>query len=662
MATDTWLGNTNNWLTPGNWSLNAVPGAGDDVVIGSAGNQPILTGTTVAVNSITVNGSDTLQLTNAGIDVANGVTLSGSGGLGGLGTSELNGTVTVTGGEQILVGSSGSLEITGAVTGNAFLTADNGVLQLDAASAAPTLVFLGAGSGLTLGSTLTLTNSFTDTETVTLTAAGSGLIDNAGIVLNGGSIGGQGKVTGPLSGTGIVGAANGTLELTNALPAGQSFNFSISASSTLLLDQTPMGSYTYTFTGASGALALGDDLGFQGTISGMHVGSNGAITSAIDIKGHAVNIASESGQGTTSGTITLSDGTVLNLTNIASSSWLAKTASDGNGGTDIYLLNATPPSSTTVSTFPQSQFTFAGVGDFNGDGFSDLAWFNPIVTELQLTQDDVTVGGGPIPNNPFIGNWNIVGVGDFNGDGTSDLVWQRADHVVTELQLFTPGSNASSYGGGAIVNNAFTDGTWSVAGVGDFNGDGDSDLVWQQAGTGLTEIQLLKGTNVVGGGAIANNPFDTSWNIVGTGDFNGDGKSDLVWQQQGTGTVELQFLNGNTAIGGGAIVNNPFGAGWNVVGVGDFNGDGKSDLVYQQQGTGIVEIQFLNGLTPVGGGVVNSVLTENPALGFKVVGVGNFNGSGKPGLVLQSSVLGGTEVQLLNGITPAGGGVIAFNP
>ena len=55
---------------------------------------------------------------------------------------------------------------------------------------------------------------------------------------------------------------------------------------------------------------------------------------------------------------------------------------------------------------------------------------------------------------------------------------------------------------------------------------------------------------------------------------------------------------------GGAISNSPFGPGWQVVGVGDFNADGKADLVYRNSTTGTTEVQFLNGITPIGGGVV----------------------------------------------------------
>src|SRR5205085_2799818 len=117
------------------------------------------------------------------------------------------------------------------------------------------------------------------------------------------------------------------------------------------------------------------------------------------------------------------------------------------------------------------------------------------------------------------------------------------------------------------------------------------------------EIQYLAGITAIGGGAIAGNAFDRSWTVVAAGDFNGDGRSDLVWQHQGDALVEVQLLTGTTAIGGGLIAGNPFSAGWTVVGAGDFNGDGKADLVYRRASDGLTEIQFLDGLTPIGGDV-----------------------------------------------------------
>ena len=68
----------------------------------------------------------------------------------------------------------------------------------------------------------------------------------------------------------------------------------------------------------------------------------------------------------------------------------------------------------------------------------------------------------------------------------------------------------------------------------------------------------------------------TDWTVVGVGDFNGDGKADILWRHT-SGTLYQWQMNGTSVIGAGS----PGGAptDWTVVGVGDFNGDGKADVL-----------------------------------------------------------------------------------
>ncbi len=301
-----------------------------------------------------------------------------------------------------------------------------------------------------------------------------------------------------------------------------------------------------------------------------------------------------------------------------------------------------------------ASWTLAGVGDFNGDGKADLAYRNATTgaIEVELLNGTKATAGTPVFNNPFASGWNLVAVGDFTGNGKSDLAWQNGPGGLVEIQYM---NGSAAAGGGTIANNPFTSG-WNVIGVGDFTGNGIDDLVWSRQSDGLVEVQLLNGAAAVGGGTIANNPFSLGWSVVGIGDFLGNGKSDLVWQRTSDGLVEIQYMNGNNAVGGGTILNNPFSTGWNVVGVGDVLGNGKSDLIWQNSSSGLVEIQYLNGASAVGGGTI----TNNPfASGWTIAGVGDFNGDGKADLVYRRSSDGLTEVQYLNGSTAIGGGTLA---
>src|SRR5690606_32209179 len=79
---------------------------------------------------------------------------------------------------------------------------------------------------------------------------------------------------------------------------------------------------------------------------------------------------------------------------------------------------------------------------------------------------------------------------------------------------------------------------------GDFNGDGFSDVLWQNTGTGDVQVSLMDGANVVGSGSFAGSPTATA---IGTGDFNGDGLSDILFQD-GADAV-IWTMDGTTQLG-----------------------------------------------------------------------------------------------------------------
>jgi hypothetical protein len=74
----------------------------------------------------------------------------------------------------------------------------------------------------------------------------------------------------------------------------------------------------------------------------------------------------------------------------------------------------------------------------------------------------------------------------------------------------------------------------------------------------------LNGTSLVSGGVAGSNP-GTTWHAVGAGDFNGDGKADILWQNA-DGTPAVWLMNGTTVLSGAAL-GNP-GSQWHVLAMG----------------------------------------------------------------------------------------------
>lgn len=238
---------------------------------------------------------------------------------------------------------------------------------------------------------------------------------------------------------------------------------------------------------------------------------------------------------------------------------------------------------------------------------------------------------------------------DLDGDGHSDLVFQNG----------TTGQLAFWYMNGVMITGGVTASVtpasgYQMRGTGDFNQDGNPDLVFQNKTTGQIVIWFMSGTNYIGGSSVALVPL-AGYQVVGVGDFNGDGLPDLALQHSTNGSVVIWFMSGTSVTSGSFISLTP-AAGYQVAGVNDLNADGHPDLVFQSSQTGQIAIWYLNGITVTGG-----VSLPLPAQGYNVAGVGAFNGS-LPALALQSSLTNQIVLWYIGGANVIGGGFASGIP
>ena len=190
--------------------------------------------------------------------------------------------------------------------------------------------------------------------------------------------------------------------------------------------------------------------------------------------------------------------------------------------------------------------------------------------------------------------------------------------------------------------------SWKAIGTGDFNDDGRSDILWQNTSTGQASVWEMNGNSITGGGPVSPNPGRPSWHAIGTGDFTHDGFSDdILFQNSSTGQVSIWEMEGNSLIGGGPVSANP-GTNWHAIGT---NGGG-SDILFQNT-SGQATIWDMSGNSLIGGGPVSA----NPGTNWHAIGT---NGGGSD--ILFQNTSGQATIWDMSGNSIAGGGPVSPNP
>jgi len=345
---------------------------------------------------------------------------------------------------------------------------------------------------------------------------------------------------------------------------------------------------------------------------------------------------------------------------VGATGWTTIPMGFSNGDGSFNITNQTSPSFAGWATAPGARVV---TGDFNGDGKTDAALVGG-------------VGWGTIPvafsngngtfnvTNDAVANFAAwattpgvrIVTGDFNGDGKTDIAlvggigwgtipmaFSNGDGSFTITNMSAPGFSGWATSPGAKIA------------TGDFNGDGKTDIALVGGfGWGTIPVALSNGNgsiNITNQG-VANFPAWASTpgaNIV-TGDLNGDGKTDIALTGGiGWGTIPVAFSNGNGTfnITNSGVPN--FGSwatspGATVI-TGDFNGDGKTDIALTGGiGWGTIPVAFSNG-----NGTFNITNSGVPNFGSWASSsgvtavVGDFNGDGRTDIAL-TGVSGWTSI------------------
>jgi hypothetical protein len=174
--------------------------------------------------------------------------------------------------------------------------------------------------------------------------------------------------------------------------------------------------------------------------------------------------------------------------------------------------------------------------------------------------------------------------GDYHGSGGPPGLYGQAPGL--EAQYYTwmrrtlQHSLTSPFGGPTATS--------SLVGTDDFDGDYIDDTVHRDVVTGATYVW---GSVVTGAPSLPLN-----WKLSATGDFNADGKADILWRNTTSQKLVIWTMSGNAKVGN--VIPSPdqaVNANWDVAAAADFNGDSHRDLLWYNQTTGKIVLWYMDG-------------------------------------------------------------------
>ena len=237
-------------------------------------------------------------------------------------------------------------------------------------------------------------------------------------------------------------------------------------------------------------------------------------------------------------------------------------------------------------------------------------------------------------------DWAVAGIGDLNGDSRDDVLLRKP---ATGTWYYYP-MNGRRHLAGHGAANLTSDLAWSLAGIGDFDGNGRDDVLLRHA-NGRWHFYPMNGRRYAAGQGRANLTRNLAWSVAGIGDLNGDGRDDVLLRKPATGTWYYYPMNGRRHLAGHGAANLTSDLAWSLAGIGDFDGNGRDDVLLRHESGRWYFYPMYGRHHTVGRGTAN--LTRNRD--WSVAGIGDLNGDGRDDVLLRKPATGTWYYYPMNG-------------
>lgn len=237
-----------------------------------------------------------------------------------------------------------------------------------------------------------------------------------------------------------------------------------------------------------------------------------------------------------------------------------------------------------------------------------------------------------VPSDTYVRN-------DVNGDGLSDLIWEN------------PGGRQFGYwrmsGEDVVDTRSFSNITagYSVAATGDFNGDGRGDVLWINTAQRVLYVWFAQANGAFSSSLVGSYP--AGWTVAGAGDVNADGKWDIYWENVADRQFGYWRMDGKNISQAKTFKN--ITAGYRVFANGDFNRDGRDDVLW-----GSASERKLYLWTGTSSGAYSSKLVSTYPAGWNVVAASDVTGDGRADILWHNASARQFAYWPMNGATRNG--------